>query len=251
MQRTDTTTTTSFTLPPPASVVFNFSTYNHIHITIPEDSTWRVPSHWHSPHKENCLVLHVESGEFQVSFCKQPRTGGVVLGTGIYKFKPEYWTSWSRKPGSNTELMVKLVVDNEGLQRNICSAVLDAEIFPYLATTPVLLRGIFAALRPFPVVRRWLVREMCYIQLQVIYREYGYWEYHGGVNALSWWQWMHPFDVGRHPAWTVSVQYWSQKQWSKIVQGFYYRLGTVVLGMRGDYPEYNPDFESVFRIKHN
>jgi hypothetical protein len=251
MQRTNTTTTTLFTLPPPASATCNFSTPNNICITIPETSIWRVPSHWHSPDKENCLLLHTEAGEFQVSFHKQPRTGGVVLGAGNYKFKPGYWTGWSRKQGSPKETVVNLVVEREGLERNICSAVLDAEIFPYLATTPFWLRGIFAALILLPVARRWLVRKICYVQLQVIYREHGYWEYHGGINALRWWQWTHPFDVGRHPAWTVSVQYRSQKLFSRLVQGFYYRIGIALLGMRGDYPEYNPDFENALNIKHS
>jgi hypothetical protein len=95
------------------------------------------------------------------------------------------------------------------------------------------------------------VRKICYVELQVIYREHGYWEYYGGINALSWWQWTHPFDVGRHPAWTVLVQYRSQKLFSRLVQGFYYRIRTGLLGMRGDYPEYNPDFEDALNIKHS
>jgi hypothetical protein len=251
MQRTNTTTTTLFTLPPSASATFNFSTPNNIRITIPETSTWWVPSHWHSPDKENCLLLHTGSGEFQVSFHKQPRTGGVVLGPGHYKFKPGYWTGWSRKQGSPRETVVNLVVESEGLERNICSAVHDAEIFPYLAATPFWLRGIFATLILLRVARRRLVRKICYVQPQVIYREHGYWEYHGGTNALSWWQWTHPFDVGRHPAWAVSVRYRSQKLFSRLVQGFYYRIGTALLGMRGDYPEYNPDFEDALNIKHS
>jgi len=69
-----------------------------------------------------------------------------------------------------------------------------------------------------------------------------------GVNALRWWQWTHHFDVGRHSAWTMSVQYRSQKLFSRLVQGFYYWIGTALLGMRGDYPEYNPGFEDDLNI---
>ncbi len=99
-----------------------------------------------------------------------------MLGAGNYKFKPGYWTGWSRKQGSPKETVVRLVVESEGLERIICSAVLDAEMFPYLATTPFWLRGIFAALRLLPRARRWLVRMVCYVGLQVIYREHGHWE---------------------------------------------------------------------------
>ena len=250
MQRTNTTTYSLFALPAPKSAIFDFSAPNEIRITIPKSSKWQVESHWHSADHENCLLLHVESGQFQVAYRKEPRTGGLLLGTGDYKFKPEYWTSWSRKQSLNTETVVRLYVRSEGFQRNVCSAILDSEKFPYLATTPWWLRGVFAALRVMPTVRNWLVGKMCYVQLQVIYREHRYWVYHGGINALRWWQWAHPFDIGSHPAWTARVQYRSQKLFSQVVQGIYYWIGTSLLGMRGDYPEYNPQFEDGLKTKN-
>ena len=76
----------------------------------------------------------------QVSFHKQPRTGGTVLGAGKYKVNPGYWTGWSRGQGSPKEAVVELVMEGKGLQRNICSVVLDANIYPQLATIPFLLR---------------------------------------------------------------------------------------------------------------
>ena len=69
---------------------------------------------------------------------------------------------------------------------------------------------------------------MLYIRLQVIYYKHGYWENHGGINALRWWQWTHPFDVGRHPAWTLRLQFRSQRVFSKAVQGAYYWVGRSV-----------------------
>ena len=65
----------------------------------------------------------------QVSYHTEPRTGGAVIGAGDYKFKPGYWTSWSRKQTRNEELTFRLFVRDEGFQRNICSAVLGAEKF--------------------------------------------------------------------------------------------------------------------------
>ena len=246
------TNTTAFTVFPPYedhAPTFDFSTRNNIRITIPQGSKWRTPSHWHSEGEENCLLLHVEAGEMQVSYHKEPRTGGAVIGAGDYKFKPGYWTSWSRKQIRDEEAVVRLVVRDEALQRNICSARFDAERFPQLDTTPFWLRGVFAALVPLPAVRRWLLARMCYVQLQVIFFEHGHWEYHGGINALNWWQWTHPFDVGRHPAWTVSLQYRSQRFFSRSVQGLHYWMGILLLGMRGDYPEYNPGFRGSSRAE--
>ena len=241
MHRTNTTTFTVFTLPPPMSADFDFSTPNDIRITIPEASTFRVPCHWHSPDRENCLFLKAEAGSMQVSYHKEPRTGGVKIGQGDYKFQPGYWTEWTQSKQDEKAIMI-LTVSNEGLQRNVCSAILDAENFPHLTTTPLWLRGLFAAMRMQPAARSWLVDKMRYVQLQAIYYQHECWQYHGGINALRWWQWTHPFDIGQHPAWTVSVQYRSQKVFSKVVQGIYYWTGKLCLGMRGDYPEYNPQY---------
>lgn len=255
MQRTNTTNKMLFNLPAPASVTLDFTILNNIRISIPQDSSWKVSSHWHSPGRENCQRLHVEAGRFQVGYHKEPRTGGSVYGAGDFTFKPGYWTTWSKeeqtavRESAVRDTVIILTVASEGLERNICSAILDADIFPELATTPVWLRLIFRALRLLPSARRWLVRRICYVQLQVIRCEYGCWEYHGGINALRWWQWTHPFDIGRHPAWTVSLQYQSQKLFSRLAQGLYHGMGTILLGMRGDYPEYNPNFGNALLQK--
>jgi hypothetical protein len=132
------------------------------------------------------------------------------------------------------EIVVLFVVQDVGLYRNVCSAILDAEKFPYLRTTPLWLRGVFAAVKLLPTARKRLVEWMLYIQLQVICYKHGYWEYHGGINALRWWQWTHPFNVGRHPAWTVRLQFRSQRFFSKAVQGTYYWVGRSLFGMKGD-----------------
>lgn len=234
MDRTKTTAHASFTLPTPASATFDFIAPNQIRITIPANSTWKTKSHWHNPDQENCLLLHTEKGELHFGYHKEPRTGADVLGPGNFKFKPGYWTSWSRTPSSKKreKVVVLLVVRDEGLYRNVCSAILDAEKFPHLRTTPLWLRGVFAALKLLPTARKRLVEWMLYIQLQVIYYKYGYWEYHGGINALRWWQWTHPFDIGRHPAWTVRLQFRSQRFFSKAVQGAYYWVARSLVGMK-------------------
>ena len=242
MQRTDFSKSLQLTLPPPATATFDFSTPHGILIKIPVGSTWQVPSHFHSPDQENCLLLNTESGESWVEFHKEPRTGGVDMGTVTFKFWPGYWTSWGRDKKCTKDTVVRLAVKSDALQRNICGSILDADKYPHLKTTPSWLRWVFALLKVWPAAKSWLVKKLCYIQSQVIYKHHGHWEYHGGINTLSWWQATHPFDIGDHPEWTVKVQFKSQRVFSRIIQGFYYHLGTWCLGMRGDYPEYNPHF---------
>ena len=84
---------------------------------------------------------------------------------------------------------------------------------------------------------------MLYVQLQTIYYKYGYWQYHGGIDALSWWQSIFSWRVGEHPRWTVPLQYRSQKIFSKVVQGAYSWMGESLFGMKADYPQYNPQFD--------
>ncbi|KAL9602646.1 MAG: hypothetical protein Q9179_002477 [Wetmoreana sp. 5 TL-2023] len=275
MHRTNTTTQTSFPLPGSNSVTFDFSTLDQILITIPRTSNWNVPPHWHSdpltnlaPSPESdpsekvhspsdtdpghnassssthtCHHLLAKSGTLQVSWWREPRTGASTFGTKDYYFQPpKYWTTWSRDSlvKQPTDLSVTLFV-REDLYRNICSATLDAGRFPELDTTPLWLKAVFRVLRLVGVEGR-LVNWCLYVQIQAMKRQFGYWEYHGGINALRWWQWSHPWDIGNHPAWTVRLQYRSQRLFSKAVQGGYYWLGRG-LGMKGDYREYNPRYE--------
>ncbi len=238
MHRTDTRTRTLFHLPPPATAIFDFSTPNHIHITVPRSSTWRTNAHWHTTGHNECERLEAEKSRMQVSDWKEPRTGSTSFGGKIYYFKPDYWTTWAREQNLDQELVVVLVVASEVLYRNITSAILDADLFPSLDSTPYWLRAIFALLWGSRA-RRWLIAKLLYVQIQAIYYDHSYWEYHGGINALSWWQWTHPFDVGEHPAWTVKVQFKSQRLFSRGVQALYHWVGRAI-GMKGDYPEYNP-----------
>ena len=176
VDRTNTTKYTTFRLPCPAPATFDFIGPNQMRITVPANSIWSTKSHWHSKDKENCLLLHTEKGEVHFGYHREPRTGADVIGPGSFTFKPGYWTSWSRKASkkSREDLIVLFVVRDESLYRNTCSAVLDAEKFPYLRTTPLWLRAVFVASTLLPAVRQWMIRWMLYIQLQVIHYQHGY-----------------------------------------------------------------------------
>ena len=236
MKRTDTSQRTAFRFPAPAAVTFDFSISNNIQITIPKGSTWRVSPHWHSAEHEGCQKLIVEEGRIHVSDWKEPRTDEIRIGGGTFDFRPGYWTTWGLGWNKPQKIKVNLVTREENLYRNVLSATLDADLFPSLHSTPYWLRGVCAVLGSGRA-RSWLIAKLLYVQLQAMYYQHAYWEYHGGVNALSWWQWSHPFDIGNHPAWTVKLQFRSQRLFSRAIQGIYYWMGRM-LGMKGDYLEY-------------
>ena len=253
MDRTNTKSQASFTLPDPDVATFEFVAQHQIRVTVPASSTWITANHWHSPEQENCLLLHPEQGEIHVSTWRGPRVGADITGPGDFRFRPESWTYWkcrSSPRDPHEENTVLFVVRDASLYRNTCSATLDAERFPYLNTTPFWLRGVFATLSMFPAARQWLVRLMLYVQLQTIYYKYGYWQYHGGINALSWWQAIFTWNIGEHPRWTVPLESRSQKIFSKVVQGAYSWMGKSLFGMKADYPQYNPRFSQDSSLRN-
>ena len=242
MRRTLTKNQHIFTLPSPTAVTFDFSTPDHIAITVPGSSNWRTEAHWHTSSQSQCTRLEVQKGRTQITDWREPRTGATYIGNPTYYFKPDYWVTWASEQDSADDLSVVLVVSDESLYRNVVSAILDADLFPSLHSTPYWIRAVFGLLKIIDrtnVARRLMIAKFLHVQIQTIYYCHGHWEYHGGINALRWWQWTHPFDVGHHPAWTVSVQFKSQRFFSRIVQALYFWVGRAV-GMKGDYAEYNP-----------
>ena len=240
MHRTNTKAQTLFHLPDPAPATFNFATPDYIRIAVPKSSPWRTDGHWHTRGPHECSHLEAEQGTLQVSWWKEPRTGASTAGAKDYYFQPDYWTTWSRDTLVKEAVdLVVVLVAKEDLYRNRVSAILDADLFPSLDSTPYWLRAVFALLSWSPAAWRWLIAKLLYVQIQAIYYHFGYWEYHGGINALSWWQFTNPFDIGEHPAWAVRLQYRSQRLFSRAVQAGYYWVG-LLMGIKGDYEEYNP-----------
>ena len=246
MDRTNTTGYDSFTMPPPDPVGFEFIAPHQIRITIPRGSTWSTDSHWHSPDKENCLLLRQDKGRVIFAYHDERGGGPIMMGSGPFYFQAGKWTYWERKRSSKDktkeDIVVTLVVRDDSLYRNLCSATLDAQKFPCFETTPIWLRGFFILLKLFPPARKWLIGRMLYIQQQAIYYNYGYFHYHGGINIVDWWNFFHPFEWGMYPRWMKPYQYRSQLFFSKAVQAAYYWTGRLFLGMKGDYPQYNPRF---------
>ncbi|KAF2489112.1 hypothetical protein BU16DRAFT_173249 [Lophium mytilinum] len=78
---------------------------------------------------------------------------------------------------------IDLVADHT-IWRNICSAVLDGDIFPQLHSTPLWLKALFAILAVAPEWRNGLLGLMLWIQLQTIFYTHDFRVYHGYIPVI-------------------------------------------------------------------
>jgi hypothetical protein len=166
--------------------------------------------------------------------------GGHTIGSKgmTVRFKPGQRVAWCRlNADSHTQLTVDLVADHI-LWRNICSAVLDGDMFPRLASTPWWLKALFAILVVMPLWRNALLRFMLWIQLQVIFLAHDFHVYHDYVPVI--WPWiLQPFG-GQPPDWARQLQMQSFYVIAKAVMTTAYWTGRLFLGMKGEYVEYTP-----------
>jgi hypothetical protein len=255
MHRTNTTNFLTFNLPFPDEATFTFTSSlttsrDAIRITIPPSSSWCMPFHWNAPpwnwnaHRNGaaaaaCARLSCLSGSLRL-YGGQGTSGGNdrIISAGVnVRSSSGYSLAWDRP---QTDTQVSLVVDmvaDHALWRNICSAVLDKDIFPQLASTPWWLKALFAILAVVPSWRNALLSLMLWIQLQAIFLAHGFHVYHGCVPVT--WLWiLQPFD-GRPPLWARRLQ--TRSFIAKAVMTTTYWAGTLLLGMKGNYAEYTPN----------
>jgi hypothetical protein len=79
---------------------------------------------------------------------------------------------------------VLLETEDEVLYRNTSSAVLDAELFPILPSTPLWVRLLYSLLAFSPAAQRLMIAKLLWIQLQIIYFTHDLREYHGTFGFL-------------------------------------------------------------------
>jgi len=244
MDRSDTTCQIVFQLPEPDSVTFDFSQPDYIHVTVPPDSTWSMPLHWHHNHdSRHCASVRCTGGSLHVFTAK--RTGGSsdLLGsTGTQqRFEASQLNAWGRD-GDGKAHPALLSVDLEApatLHRNVCSAVLDHELFPRLASTPPWVRGLFALLAPLPAAQERLLACLLWVQLRTMFYTHGFHLYCGRIS-ISWWWMAQPFG-GTVPQWAKNFEWRSQEIMSIIVLASCYWVGTLLLGMKAEYRQYTPE----------
>jgi hypothetical protein len=152
-------------------------------------------------------------------------------------WKRDYRKSHDTQPPLTVDLLV--AADSHVLWRNICSAVLDRDIFPQLAPTPAWLRALFAILEVVrPSSRDWLLGLMLRIQLQTIFFAHRFHVYHGYVPVT--WPWMYQPFGGRPPTWAKRLQLNSMYLIVRAVMTVAYWAAVLFLGMKGEYVEYTP-----------
>ncbi|KAJ3547920.1 hypothetical protein NM208_g1268 [Fusarium decemcellulare] len=244
MRRTNTTEMALFTLPPPDNATFEFnpaSLSSPIRIVIQPQGKWRMPLHWH-PHENNNTVLSCKrlvmlSGPLHVFTVKGTSGGCDTLASGPMEMEFELGqrVAWGREKGIEERLVVDLVADHT-LWRNICSSVLDKDIFPQLTSTPFWLKAVFAILSYAPPLRRTLLNMMLWVQLQAIFFSHDFYIYYGRIPFT--WLWIcQPFG-GDPPDRAKHLTLKSEYLISRLVMTTAYYAGLMFLGIKERYSEY-------------
>jgi hypothetical protein len=238
--RTNTTHQAIFHLHNP-SVIFELVAENCLKITIPTDSSYRFPYHWHLQN-HGCHRITILQGILQL-YTATPYSGtGISLipaGNTRNLRDGDHHTWGPAQCSSSVDLVVLVEVDNPDLYRNIFSATLDASLFPHLASTPFWVQILYRMLSSSPNSQDWLISTLLWVQLQMMYCAHDFWELHGKIDAPGWWLRLHPV-TNRAPNWTHTIKWWSYTPISKAVHIACYWMGRLFLGMKGEYAEYTP-----------
>lgn len=203
-----------------------------------------MPLHWCSCKKNAPAAAHQRvtcvSGSLYVTVAEGISGSYIMLGgAGMsVEITPGQRISWGRsRSDAQVPLTVDLVADHI-LWRNICSAVQDRDIFPRLASTPFWLKALFAILDLVSSWKEWLLSLMLWIQLRAIVHSHNFRMYHGYLPVT--WPWIaQPFG-GRPPVWVKRLELQSQYFIARAVMTAAYWIGTLFLGMKGEYVEYTP-----------
>lgn len=251
MHRTDTTDFATFTLPFPEAAIFDFTAppsstpLNAIRITIPPGSTWRMPLHRHPSeiHRTKataaCHSVTSFSGPLYICWGRGLFLGNLTGGTGVSKtFEPGLWVAWSRWEDKASTPLTAILIAEHVLWRNICSAIIDRDIFSTLTSTPFWLKGLFALLAFVPSWKARMLNVMLWTQLQTIFYAHDFHLYHGHIPLVSLWMcWQIWPD--RPPRWVERLTLRSLQVTSRVVMTSAYWIG-LFLGMKGEYEEYTP-----------
>jgi hypothetical protein len=134
-QRTDARHQTVFHQPN-KGVTLEFVEQNKIKFTLAAGSRWRFPYHRHELHN-GCRRISCLHGRMLVT-TETPYggSGSSTGGPGTYDvIRPGDLHIWSSQ-GPDQELVVLLETEDDILNRNTSSAILDAIRFPFLSSTP-------------------------------------------------------------------------------------------------------------------
>ena len=131
-----------------------------------------------------CESVSCLAGSLHVYIIQGISGGSDRIGSKLsVRFAPGQRVAWDpARDAGKMPLTVDLVADH-ALWRNICSAVLDRDIFPRLASTPFWLKALFAILTIVPSWRTKPLSLILWIQLQTIFLAHNFHMYHGYVQV--------------------------------------------------------------------
>lgn len=242
-KRPDRTTQNSFQLHD-RPVTFEFLDSTHVKITVPANSGWWFPIHWHTRSPGSCKQITSLRGSLQVNLARP-----YAISDSSFRLSPGspfHFTLGDHNDfgpiRKDEELVVVLEAEPSQtiLLRNICGVALDAQLYPFLASTPYWIRIPYAVLSYSPWAQQYLTAKLLWVQTQMMQSAHNFYAYHGRINAPYAWSLAHPWHWEMAPQWTYNIMWWSCTPISKLVQNTCYWVGRLLLGMQAEYAEYMP-----------
>lgn len=191
MQRSDTTQQLRFELPYPEAAVFDFSNPDGIRIDLPADTHWQVHRHWHYKTIDTRSITCIDG--FVSAFVG--KRDGI---DGIYRSKHAFESpgstifmetddslSWMKGTIDLNERvpLTVIIVANPTLHRNICSAILDKNLYPRLRSTPLWFKALWKLSSGSR--QQCLLDFILRLQLKMIYYEHDY-HFSYGFIPFTW-----------------------------------------------------------------
>jgi hypothetical protein len=223
-------------------VTLDFAEPRNLKITLAAGTCrWFFPSHWHLLHQGCHAITNVKGRLLLSSSTPYGGSGSEKSGPGsrsaIRGGDVHSWSSYE----PDQEFIALLESEDEVLYRNAVSAILDADRFPFLSTTPLWFRILYYSLAFSPAAQRALNNKALWIQLQTMYCTHDMGVQYGSFPAPFIYWITHPFRfLEKPPTWVFNVQWWSVFAITKTVQRSCYWFSRLFLGMEAEYVEYTP-----------
>jgi hypothetical protein len=255
MQRTNTTQQTTFELPLPQAATFDFSAVDGIKIHVPTDSKFKMVHHWHYQRPDTTRIIGVH-GRMYLMLAERGKLGSSLDAylNPPFELSPKLddaiaWSPVFTDPPQSP--LTVMIVANRVLHRNICSAILDRDLFPQLQTTPQWFKVLWRMSSDSRRCR--LLDSALRLQLEVIFYKHDYHFVHGRVpftdlfwpdNTPGWakkWE-MRSMLLFSRTHETTSMPPSDDRCTEQLTCFFFaaYWKGRGLYGMKGGYAEYTP-----------
>jgi hypothetical protein len=227
---------------------------SEVKITVPTTSTWVMQIHWHNSSDHVETIEHTAGAHWSLTQAIAVYGSSATKGAShsVREIKPgvrvswqvdSHWYEYHDPPVTGwPDLEVSVRGDGyEELWRNIVSATLDKDLWPELASTPVVTRMLMKGIKAIPLFghRLWkiVVDHVLKVQLLMIFGRYEYVIWCGYIPLTDWW----PTPVLSDelaPEWVQKLEWRSAELFNKTATWAARMLGKTVLGLKDGYHEY-------------